>query len=78
MADIDDVEPDKVSGQQFNRRFRTGCLALALITVSYYICMFKHVDLSWFLEYSKLVVYVAGGVILGITLTDSITNWKRS
>ena len=65
-------------GKQFHRRFKTGCVAFALITVAFYACMFKGTTLDWFIEYSKLVVFIAGGVILGLTLTDGITNWKRS
>jgi len=69
---------EEICEKQFNRRFKTGCLALALITVSYYCALFKPASLDWFVEYAKFVVFISGAVILGITTTDAITNWKRS
>lgn len=62
--------------KQFNRRFKAGCVALGLITISYYVVMFKGLDINWFLEYAKMVVYVTGAVIIGLSATDAILNWR--
>ena len=62
--------------QTFNRRARTGWAALGLITVAFYLCIFKGVDLEWFKIYSMIVFTVSGVVILGISVTDAISAWK--
>lgn len=64
--------------KSFNRRFKTGCLALGLITVSYYLCLFKNVEINWFLEYAKIVSFITGAVILGLTLTDGIGAFRKN
>ena len=64
------------NGKRFGRRAACGFTAVALTTVAFYISMFKGVDLSWFAEYTKTMLYILGFVIGGLTITDSVQNWK--
>ncbi|MCM8781737.1 MAG: hypothetical protein NC828_01605 [Candidatus Omnitrophica bacterium] len=61
----------------FNRRFKVGLLSLVLITVSFYICLFLRVDLTWFEAYSKIIGWICGAVILGLSVTDSLFQWTQ-
>ena len=60
-----------------NRRFWVGTVAMFLITVNYYIVMFKGLSLDWFIEYSKPVIYISGLLILGLSVTDGLFTWKK-
>jgi len=56
--------------KRFGRRAGGGIIAVTLITVAFYICLFKDVDLSWLKLYTTWVVGVYGFVVGGLTLTD--------
>jgi hypothetical protein len=63
--------------KRFGRRAGMAAITIILATVAYYICMFRGVDLSWFSEYVKTLLYVTGFVIGGLTITDSVQNWRK-
>ena len=72
------METEQNGGKQaFNRRWKSGILGLSLVTVAYYVCLFTGKDLSWFIEYSKPVTYIVAGIIIGISVTDTMWNWKK-
>ena len=56
--------------KRFGRRAGGGIIAASLITVAFYICLFKGVDLTWLKFYTQWIVGVYGFVVGGLTLTD--------
>ena len=56
--------------KRFGRRAGGGIIAASLITIAFYICLFKSADLAWLTFYTKWIVGVYGFVITGLTLTD--------
>lgn len=63
--------------KRFGRRAACGFTTVALITGAFYVCVFKGVDLSWFVEYSKVMVYVLGFVVGGLTATDIVQGLRK-
>lgn len=60
------------NNNRWGRRVGATVGATVLVTVSYYICLFKGVDLSWFTSYTKYVAYFLGFLVGGLTITDVI------
>lgn len=60
-----------------NRRAKFTAIALALITIAFYVCLFKGSALGWFVEYGKYVMFSLLFVVSGITATDAITKWRN-
>lgn len=60
-----------------NRRAKFTAVALAMITIAFYVCLFAHVDVAWFETYSERVVFCLLFVVAGITATDSVRNWRN-
>lgn len=56
--------------KRFGRRAGGGVIAVSLVTIAFYICLFKDVDLSWLKLYTTWVVGIYGFVVGGLTLTD--------
>jgi hypothetical protein len=56
--------------KRFGRRASGGIITVTLITVAFYICLFKDVDLTWLKLYTQWIVGVYGFVVGGLTLTD--------
>jgi len=56
--------------KRFGRRAGGGIVAVALISLAFYVCIFKTVDLEWFKIYTSFIVGILGFVITGLTLTD--------
>lgn len=46
------------------------------LVVGFYICLFKGVDLAWFIELSKWSTYGLGVLIGSVAVTDSIMTYK--
>jgi hypothetical protein len=61
----------------WGRRAKIALLAVALITVAYYVCLFTGADLDWFVEYAKVMIYCVGFVAGSLTITDTISTWKK-
>jgi len=62
--------------RRFGRRAWTGFITVILSTVAYYVCMFKGMDLSWFAEYAKTLLYILGFITGTLTITDAIQSWR--
>ena len=62
--------------KRFGRRAGGGVVAATLITLAFYVCIFKTVDLEWFKVYTSFIVGVLGFVVSGLTLTDLILKKK--
>jgi hypothetical protein len=71
-----DTNGNGQSKKAWGRRGITGLITIALVTGSYYICMFKGMPLDWFAEYSKVALFILGFVAGTLTITDAITAWK--
>ncbi len=56
--------------KRFGRRAGGGVVAVTLISLAFYVCIFKTVDLEWFKIYTSFIVGILGFVITGLTLTD--------
>ena len=56
--------------KKFGRRAGFGIGAITLVTVAFYICLFKDVDLNWFVKYASIIVGVYGFIVGGLTVTD--------
>ena len=63
--------------KRWGRRATTAAATIVLSTVAYYICLFKGIDLNWFVEYSKVLLYILGFVAGSLTITDSILAYKK-
>ena len=59
-----------------NRRAKFTAVALALLTVAFYVCLFKGSDIAWFIEYGKYVMFSLLFVVTGITTTDVIAKLR--
>ena len=53
-----------------NRRYKLGFLWVVLVTVPYYICMFKGLDIQWWIEYAKQATFWFAIVVGGLSATD--------
>lgn len=62
--------PNNNEKKRFGRRAGGGIIAVTLITIAFYICLFKDVDLAWLKLYTTWIVGVYGFVVGGLTLTD--------
>jgi len=53
---------------------RLGCTIAwgVLITVAYYVVLFRGGDLTWFSEYSKYLTFGLGFLVGGLTITDVV------
>lgn len=47
-----------------------GLVWVGLINVSYYLCMFKSLEIAWWTEYSKQMTFWFGIIVGALTLTD--------
>ena len=59
-----------------NRRYKLGFLWAGLISVSYYLCLFRGTDINWYIAYSKDMTLWFGIIIGGLSLTDFATHIK--
>jgi len=62
--------------KRFGRRAGDGVVAMGLITIAFYVCIFNNVNLDWFQLYTSFVVGILGFVITGLTLTDLLLKKK--
>lgn len=60
-----------------NRRAKFTAIAMGLLTAAFYVCLFKGVDIAWFVEYSKVIIFALLFVVSGLTATDTIFTWKN-
>jgi hypothetical protein len=76
------TDPSPVNGngcrKAQNRRAKFTSVALVLVTVAFYICLFKGTDIEWFIEYGKLVILLLFFIVGGISATDGIRSWKNN
>jgi len=56
--------------KRFGRRAGGGIVAVSLITIAFYVCIFNTVDMDWFKLYTSFVTGILGFVVTGLTLTD--------
>lgn len=56
--------------KRFGRRAGGGIIAAGLVTIAFYVCLFKGADLAWLKLYTTWIVGVYGFVVGGLTLTD--------
>ena len=71
-----DLPPNGNGRKAMNRRAKFTAVALVLVTVAFYICLFKGADINWFIEYGKYVMLCLLFVVTGITATDAIMKWR--
>jgi len=60
-----------------NRRAKFTAIAIALITIAFYICVFKGAELEWFEVYSERIIFALLFVVAGITTTDGLRTWRN-
>jgi len=60
----------------WGRRATTSAVVIILTTVAYYVSLFKGMAVEWFIEYAKVMIYILGFVVGGLTITDGIMNWR--
>ena len=65
------------NGKRFGRRAACGFVVVLLTTVAFYVSMFKGIDLSWFAEYAKTMLFILGFVTGTLTITDTVKEWKK-
>lgn len=53
-----------------NRRYKLGYLFVALITVAFYIAIFKGLPLEWYVSYSKDMLWWFAAIAGVLTATD--------
>jgi len=58
--------------KRWGRRLGTTIGWVVLTTIAYYICMFKGLDLDWWLAYAKYTTIALGFLVGGLTITDSV------
>lgn len=58
--------------KRFGRRAGFGIAGMVLITTAFYFCIFKELDLNWFVKYSIYTLALIGFIISGLSLTDVI------
>lgn len=63
-------EPNNNEKKRFGRRAGGGIVAASLVTLGFYVCIFKTVDMEWFKLYTTWIVGIYGVVAGGLTLTD--------
>jgi len=56
--------------KRFGRRAGGGIIVVSLITLAFYFCILKNVDLEWFKVYTTSMVGVYVFVVGGLTATD--------
>ena len=66
-----------MNAKRWGRRLGATIGAVTLITIAYYIAMFKGLDIAWWLEYGKIMAGILIALIGGLSLTDSITATKK-
>jgi len=66
------------NGKRFGRRAACGFVTVTLTTVAFYISMFKGIDLSWFAEYTKAMLFILGFITGTLTITDTVKEWKKA
>ena len=53
-----------------NRRYKLGLLWAVLITVPYYLCMFRGMELDWWVQYAKQMTFWFAIIVGGLSVTD--------
>jgi len=56
--------------KRFGRRAGFSLGAVVLLTIAFYITLFKEADLDWFVKYSTYIVGLLVFIISGLTATD--------
>ena len=64
--------PENNNKKRWGRRLGTTVGWVILTTIAYYICMFKGMDLDWWLGYAKYTTIGLGFLVGGLTITDSV------
>jgi len=73
-----DPIPSNGNGRKaMNRRWKAVLMAVALVTVAFYICMFRDIDIDWFREYADFMSWAVVAIVAGITTTDGIRSWRN-
>lgn len=62
--------------KRFGRRAGGGIIVASLITMAFYFCILKDVELDWFKVYTTVMIGVYGFVVGGLTLTDLLNKKK--
>jgi len=58
--------------KRWGRRMGATIVWTILVSTAFYICLFKGVELSWWLEYAKYHTYALGFIVGTLTITDSV------
>ena len=63
--------------KRFGRRALLGFIVVGLIEINFYFCAFKPLDLSWFAEHTKVLLFVLGFITGTLTITDTVQSWRQ-
>jgi hypothetical protein len=66
------LENNNNEKKRWGRRLGSTIGAVILITVFFYICLFKGADLSWAETYTKYIAFFLGVLVSGLTITDVV------
>ena len=58
--------------KRWGRRLYSTIGVTILVTIAYYICLFKGLDIDWFASYTKYLTYFLGFLVGGLTITDVV------
>ena len=65
------------SKKRWGRRLGATIGAAILVTVAYYVVLFRGAELMWWVEYAKYTTYFLGFLVGGLSLTDVIGVMKK-
>jgi len=63
---------DGNSKKRWGRRLGSTIGWAVLVNISYYVCLLKGMDLSWWVEYTRFMTYALGFLVGGLTITDTV------
>jgi hypothetical protein len=65
------------NGNIRNRRYKTVGACVALVTLAYYVCIARGVELGWFEAYANFMKWAVIIAVAGLTATDAVSTWKN-
>ena len=60
----------------FGRRALLGFITVGLVEINFYFCALKPLDISWFTEHTRPLLYILGFIAGTLTITDTVREWK--
>lgn len=63
--------------KRWGRRVKATSIWAVLVTVAYYISVFKGVDMSGWLQYTQYMTYGLGFLVGTLTITDTVLGKRK-